>query len=424
MTGAKTSRYALVFIFITIFVDVVGLGIIIPVAPKLISHLAHVGLSEAARYGGWLFFVYAGMQFLCAPIIGNLSDRFGRRPVLIYALISIGIDYAITGWAPTISWLFFGRLLSGVAGGSYTTASAYIADVSPPEKRAANFGLVGAAFGLGFIIGPGLGGILGEYGTHLFGDAGTRLPFFVAAGLAFANALFGFFVLSESLPKERRRKFEIWRANPLGSLIALRRFPYVLGLCLVIVFLRFAHDASPATWTYYTMLKFHWSMWQVSQSLMAVGFITALVYGGLTRLVIPLIGEVRAVYCGFAAGAIACLGYAFSTQGWMLYGWMVVGSLMGLAMPALNAIMSKEVDPSEQGELQGAIASIGSFTSIFAPLAMSYLFAFFTSAKAPVYFPGASFFAAGVCIALAAVSFSLVKPHAINDPAHSPGAAE
>ena len=239
MTGAKTSRYALVFIFITIFVDVVGLGIIIPVAPKLISHLAHVGLSEAARYGGWLFFVYAGMQFLCAPIIGNLSDRFGRRPVLIYALISIGIDYAITGWAPTINWLFLGRFLSGMAGGSYTTASAYIADVSPPEKRAANFGLVGAAFGLGFTLGPPLGGFLGEYGVHLFGDAGTRLPFFVAAGLAFANALFGFFVLSESLPKESRREFEIWRANPLGSLIALRRFPYVLGLCIVIVFLRF-----------------------------------------------------------------------------------------------------------------------------------------------------------------------------------------
>ena len=208
MTEAKTSRYALVFIFITIFIDVVGLGMIIPVAPKLISHLAHVGLSDAARYGGWLFFVYAGMQFLCAPIIGNLSDRFGRRPVLIYALVSIGIDYAITGWAPTIGWLFFGRLLSGIAGGSYTTASAYIADVSPPEKRAANFGLVGAAFGLGFIVGPGLGGILGEYGTHLFGDAGTRLPFFVAAGLAFANAAFGssraFRISAQGTPAEIR----------------------------------------------------------------------------------------------------------------------------------------------------------------------------------------------------------------------------
>ena len=192
----------------------------------------------------------------------------------------------------------------------------------------------------------------------------------------------------------------------------------------MIVFLRFAHDANPATWTYYTMLKFHWSMWQVSLSLMAVGLITAVVYGGLTRLVIPLIGEVRAVYCGFAAGVVACLGYAYSTQGWMLYAWMLVGSLMGLAMPALNAIMSKEVSPSEQGELQGAIASIGSFTSIFSPLAMSYLFAFFTGPKAPVYFPGASFFAASVCIALAAVAFSLVKPHAINEPAHSPGAAE
>ncbi len=423
MTEAKTSRTALAFIFITIFIDVVGLGIIIPVAPRLISHLAHVNLSEAARYGGWLFFVYAGMQFLCAPVIGNLSDRFGRRPVLIYALVSIGIDYAITGWAPTIAWLFLGRFLSGMAGASYTTASAYIADVSPPEKRAANFGLVGAAFGLGFIVGPGLGGFLGEYGVRLFGEFGVRLPFFASAGLAFANALFGFFVLKESLPKERRRKFEMWRANPLGSLMALRRFPYVLGLCLVIVFLRIAHDASPATWTYYTMLKFHWSMWQVSESLMAVGLITTLVYGGLTRVVIPRIGEVRAVYAGLAAGVVACLGYAFSAQGWMLYAWMIPGALVGLATPALSAIMSKEVGPSEQGELQGAIASIGSLTSIGAPLGMSYLFAYFTSGKAPVYFPGASFLAAAMCIALAAVAFSIVKPRAINAPAESQDAA-
>ena len=417
MDRQHVSKYALVFIFTTILIDITGLGIIIPVAPKLIAQLAHVDLSQAARYGGWLFFVYAGMQFLFAPVIGNLSDRFGRRPVLIYALVSIGIDYAITGLAPTIGWLFLGRILSGMAGASYTTASAYIADVTPPEKRAANFGLVGAAFGLGFIIGPGIGGFLGEYGVRLFGEFGVRLPFFVSAGLAFLNALFGFFVLAESLPKENRRKFELWRANPLGSLMALRRFPYVLGLCVVIVFLRFAHDASPATWTYYTMLKFHWSMWQVSESLMAVGAITAIVYGGLTRIVIPRIGEVRAVYVGFAAGVIACMGYAFATQGWMLYAWMLLGSLMGLAMPALNAIMSKGVAPSEQGELQGAIASIGSLTSIFAPLAMSYLFAYFTSGKAPIYFPGASFFAASLCIALAAGAFALVKPPAINHPA-------
>ena len=336
--------------------------------------------------------------------------------MLIYALVSIGIDYVIMGFAPTIGWLFLGRFLSGMSGASYTTASAYIADVSPPEKRAANFGLVGAAFGLGFIIGPGLGGILALYSV--------RLPFFLSAGLAFANALFGLFVLRESLPQERRRKFEIWRANPMGSLVALRRFSYVLPLCGVIVLMRFAHDASPSTWTYYTMLRFHWNPAEVSYSLMAIGAVTAVAYGGLTRLIIPRVGEVRAVYMGLGAGALGFAGFAFSASGWEMYAWMPLFALMALAMPALNAIMSKEVGPTEQGELQGAIASIGSLTSIVAPLAMSYLFAFFTSAKAPVYFPGASFLAAGLCLVLGALAFALIKPHTINVPAESAGSVE
>ena len=416
MRQGKTSRYALVFIFITVFIDITGLGIIIPVAPKLIAQLAHVGLDQAARYGGWLFFVYAGMQFLFAPAIGNLSDRFGRRPVLIFSLVAAGIDYAITGLAPTILWLFIARTLSGIAGASYTTAGAYIADVTPPEKRAGSFGLIGAAFGLGFIVGPAIGGILGQYGV--------RLPFFVAAALAMANAAYGFFVLAESLPKANRRKFEFWRANPFGALLALRRFPTVLGLCGVIVLMRIAHDSNPATWTYYTMLKFHWTTAEVGYSLMAVGVVTTLVYGGLTRVAIPLIGEVRAVYFGLSAGAIAFAGYAFATEGWMLYAWMCVGSLAGLAMPALSAIMSKGVGPTEQGELQGAIASVGSLTSVGAPLAMSYLFAYFTGPAAPIYFPGAAFLTASLCVVLAAFAFARVKPEPINDPADPQGAVE
>ncbi|MGA7673887.1 MAG: TCR/Tet family MFS transporter [Rhizomicrobium sp.] len=416
MSNGNAGKHALVFIFITIFIDVTGLGIIIPVAPKLFSQLAHVGLSEAARYGGWLFFVYAAMQFLFAPAIGNLSDRFGRRPVLIASLLAIGVDYAIMGWAPTIGWLFLGRILSGMAGASYTTASAYIADVSPPEKRAANFGLVGAAFGLGFIIGPAIGGILGGYSV--------RLPFFVAAALGFANAAYGAFVLGESLPKERRRKFEIWRANPLGALMALRRFPYVLGLCGVIILMRTAHDSNPATWTFYTMLKFHWTTQDVGYSLMAVGAITTLVYGGLTRVVIPRIGEVCAVYVGLACGVVAFAGYAFATAGWQMYLWMFLGSLVGLTTPALTAIMSKEVGPTEQGELQGAIASVGSLTSVGAPLAMAYLFSFFTGRAAPFYFPGAAFLAASLCLAAAALAFALVKPEATAVGAKSSHAAE
>src|SRR6201999_2528603 len=223
MPEAPASRHALAFIFITMLVDTIGLGIIIPVTPKLITELTGEGMSEAARWGGWLFFVFALMQFFCAPAIGSLSDRFGRRPVLIGSLAMLGVDYLITAVAPTIFWLFVGRFLSGIAGAACPTANAYIADISPPEKRAANFGLVGAAFGVGFVLGPALGGFVGEH-------FGLRAPFFVAAGISFANALFGLLVLRESLPAERRRRFELWRANPLGSLKALSRFPQIAML--------------------------------------------------------------------------------------------------------------------------------------------------------------------------------------------------
>jgi len=355
-------------------------------------------LSEAARYGGWLFFVYALMLFLCAPLIGNLSDCFGRRPVLILSLLALGLDYLLTGLAPTIVWLLVARILSGAAGASYSTVNAYIADVSPPEKRAANFGLTGAAFGVGFIVGPAIGGTLGEYGS--------RLPFFVAAGLALANALFGLIVLKESLAKEQRRPFEVWRANPFGAFKSLGRFPMIIGLFGVVILMRLAHDANPSVWTYYTMLKFHWSPKEVGYSLMAVGAMTAIVFGFLTRIIIPRIGEERSVYVGLACGAIGFTGYALSTQGWMIFAWMVPWSFMGLVNPSLNAIMSKIVGPNEQGELQGALACLGSLTSIAAPPLLTNLFGYFTGTSAPVYFPGAAFLAAGLFLVLAALAFA------------------
>ncbi|HEY1612262.1 MAG TPA: TCR/Tet family MFS transporter [Rhizomicrobium sp.] len=409
MTYSQTNRFALFFIFVTIFIDTVGLGIIIPVTPRIITTLTHQGMSEAARYGGWLMFVFAGMQFLCGPIIGNLSDRFGRRPVLILSLLAIGIDYTITGLAPTIAWLFVGRFLSGIAGASYVTANAYIADVTPPERRAQNFGLVGAAFGLGFIAGPAIGGLLGEHSA--------RLPFFVSAGLAGVNALYGLVVLRETLPRERRRAFEWTRSNPIGALAALRRYPDVLGLCAVLVFMRLGHDANPTIWSYYTMLKFHWTPAEVGYSLMGVGVCIALVYGLLTRLVIPRIGEQRAVFVGILCGAAGFIGYAVASRGWQLYPWMAVWSLFGLANPALNAIMSTAVPANEQGELQGAIASIGGLTSIFAPLLLSNVFGYFTSATAPVYFPGAAFVAAGIFLLAAALIFAQTRPSPAAKPA-------
>lgn len=415
MTAKQGSRLALAFIFITMFVDTMGLGIIIPVSPRLIAELSgHSGtgalsMSAAAWWGGWLATAYSAMLFLFSPLIGNLSDRFGRRPVLILSLLALGIDYLITGLAPTIWWLFIGRILSGIAGASYTTANAYIADVSSPEKRAANFGLVGAAFGIGFVVGPALGGLLGDFST--------RLPFFVAAGLSVANALFGLFVLKESLPPEKRRKFQLWRANPLGALLAIRRHPAVLGFVGIFVLMRLAHDANPVIWTYYVYLKFHWTPHDVGVSLAFLGLVMAAVFGFLTRILIPRLGEGRAAYIGLTSGAIGFAGYAFATQGWMMYPWMLVWSLMGLAMPAINGIISKQIPQNEQGEVQGALASVGGVTSIAAPILLTNVFAYFTGPGAPIYFPGAAFLAAGLMLALAALLLSRMRQHFARSPA-------
>jgi DHA1 family tetracycline resistance protein-like MFS transporter len=409
MTETPASRYALAFIFITMFVDTVGLGIIIPVAPQVINQLTGDGMSGSAWWGGWLQTAFAAMLFLFSPLIGNLSDRFGRKPVLILSLLMLGVDYAITGLAPTIAWLFVGRILSGMAGAAYTTANAYIADVSPPEKRAANFGLVGAAFGIGFVVGPAIGGLLGQYGI--------RLPFFAAAALAVANALFGLFVLKESLPPEKRRKFEFWRANPVGSVIAIRRHPAVLGFIAIFVLMRLAHDANPVIWSYYVYLKFHWTTAQLGLALAFLGIVMAGVFGFLTRILIPRIGEMRAAYVGLTAGAIGFAGYAFASQGWMMYPWMLVWSLMGLAMPAINGIISKQVPSNEQGEVQGALASVGGITSIVAPMLLTNVFAWFTAANTPVYFPGAAFLAAGAMLALAALLLTRVRHAPVLQPA-------
>jgi MFS transporter, DHA1 family, tetracycline resistance protein len=401
------SRWALVFIFTTMLLDTIGLGIIIPVIPQIIRALTGpypsyaAAMSASAWWGGWLQTAFAAMLFLFSPLIGNLSDRFGRKPILIMSLLAFGIDNVITGLAPTIWILFIGRILTGIAGASYTTANAYIADVSPPEKRAANFGLTGAAFGIGFVVGPALGGLIGQYGV--------RLPFFVSAGVAVANALFGLIVMKESLPPEKRRKFEWWRANPIGSLMALRRYPGVMGFIAIFVLMRIAHDANPTIWSYYVYIKFHWTTAQLGWALAFLGLVMAFMFGFLTRWAIPKLGEMRAAYIGLLAGAIGFAGYAFATQGWQMYPWMLVWSVMALAMPSINAIMSKEVAPNEQGELQGALASVGGITSAIAPSLLTNVFAFFTAKAAPVYFPGAAFLTAAAMLALAALLLTRVK---------------
>jgi DHA1 family tetracycline resistance protein-like MFS transporter len=392
------KKNALTFIFVTLLIDVIGLGIIIPVLPKLIGNLIHGDLSMASTYAGLLTFAYALMQFVFAPVIGAISDRYGRRPVLLCSLFAFGVDYLLMGFAPTIGWLFVGRLISGITGASFTTAAAYIADVSPPEKRAQNFGLLGAAFGIGFIIGPVLGGILGQWGE--------RIPFFAAAGLALINWLYGYFILPESLSVDHRRKFEWKRANPIGSLKNFNRYPLILSLVVSLICVYLANHATQSTWTFYTIEKFKWNEKMVGYSLGFVGLMIAIVQAGLIRIIIPKLGQKRSIYFGLAFYGLGFLCFAFATQSWMMFAFVIPFSLGGLAGPALQGVMSSQVPPNEQGELQGALTSLVSVTSIVGPLLMTNLFSYFTSKSAPLYFPGASFLM-GAILSLASMLFAM-----------------
>ncbi|GAO42162.1 TCR/Tet family MFS transporter [Flavihumibacter petaseus] len=387
---ARNQKGALSFIFITLLIDVTGLGIIIPVVPKLIEGLIHGNISDASRYGGWLGFAYAFVQFLCAPILGNLSDRYGRRPVLLLSLLGFGADYLLTAFAPTIYWLFAGRIIAGIFGASFTTASAYIADISTPENRAQNFGLIGAAFGLGFIIGPVIGGLLGQYGA--------RVPFFAASGLCVLNAIYGYLVLPESLSPDHRRPFQWSRANPFGALAHLKKYPAVAGLILSITLVYISAHAVQSTWTFYNIEKFGWSEKLIGISLGFVGLMIALVQGGLIRLVIPKLGNERSVYIGLMIYAAGYCLYGFASSSWMMFAITVIYCLGGIAGPALQGIISSAVPPNEQGELQGALTSLMSATSIVGPPLMTNLFSFFTRPGAPVHFAGAPFIMAAILV--------------------------
>lgn len=391
----NNRKPALGFIFITLLLDVIGFGIIIPVIPKYISHLLGSDLSNASIYSGWLMFSFSIMQFIFAPILGGLSDRYGRRPVLLVSLFGFGLNYILLAFAPNIIWLFLGRILAGISGASFTTASAYVADISTPEKRTQNFGLIGAAFGLGFIIGPVLGGVLGQYGM--------RLPFMVAAGLTFLNWIYGYFVLPESLEKSNRRPFDIRRANPLGALLHLRKYPVISGMIGSLIFVYIAGFATQSTWTFFTLEAFHWNEAQVGYSLGLVGLLMAIVQGGLTRVINPKLGNINSIYVGLGFYFIGMLLISLAPQAWMLYFIMIPLSLGGIANPALQSIISNQVPSNEQGELQGALTSLMSVTSIIGPVLMTGLFSFFTTKDAPVYFPGAHFMMAAFLIVLSAL---------------------
>lgn len=381
-------RRALAFILITIFIDTVGFGIIIPVLPGLLMDLLDGSLSTAALYGGWLMFLFSALQFVSAPVLGNLSDHFGRRPVLLASLAAFSADFVVMGLATTVGWLFLGRALSGIFSATYPVASAYVADLTAPEQRARSFGLMGAAWGMGFVVGPAIGGLLG--------DANPRLPFFVAAGLAAANVVYGYFVLPESLASANRRPFVLARANPIGAFLQMRKYPLVFGLLVALFLYHIAHDANPATWTYVTMAKFSWTPRDVGLSMSFVGVCAALVQGLAVGPLVKRLGERRAMLTGFALFAISFLGYAFATAGWMMYFWIVPFAFGTIASVAATALMSQQVPANQQGELQGAVSSLRSITACIAPPLMTGLFSYFTSAAAPVQFPGASFFAASL----------------------------
>src|SRR5262245_6140843 len=401
-----------VFILVTVLVDAIGFGVILPVLPELIMKLSGEGLSGASVYGGWVWFAYAVMQFFCAPVLGNLSDRFGRRPVILFSLLTFGVDYLIMGFAPTLFWLFVGRSIAGMAGASFVPAYSYLADVSPPETRAQNFGLIGAAFGTGFILGPAIGGLLGVLGT--------RAPFFAAAGLALINFLFGLFVLPESLPRESRRPFDPRRANPLGTLLQMRKYPEVTGLLMVLFLWQLAHQVFPSTWAYYTMLKFGWSERGVGISLAFVGMIMALSTAGMTRALVPRMGERRAALFGLLAGTVAFVGYAVAGRGWMMYAFLVAWLLAGLVQPSLMGLMSRQIPANAQGELQGGVASLYSLSAVLGPPLMTQVFGYFSSERARVHFPGAAFLCAAA-LALTGILLFARAPAAAG--AYSPAAA-
>lgn len=399
MQAATRSRLTLTCILVTILLDMVGVGIIVPVLPELLEDLTGGSVANAAVIGGYLVFAYAFMQFVFSPVLGNLSDRFGRRPVLLASLLGLTFDYLMMSIAPVVWYLFIGRIIAGIAGAALATATAYMADITPPHKRTHRFGLIGAAFGLGFIIGPVIGGELGEFGP--------RVPFYAAAALAFANFLFGLLVLPESLPKHSRRKFDIRRANPLGAVVALKKYPSVLWLLGVLFFFQLAAQALPTVFSYFTVEVFHFTSSTIGRTLGAFGLgfaiSQAVVAGPLSRG----IGEPAVAMIGLCAAVAAFAALGFSHDVYMLYVAIMVGAVSGLAPPAINGVLSRQVPDNSQGELQGAVNAASSLATIIGPLAATQIFSYYTTTPGSQgYFPGAPFLAASVSVLAALIIFA------------------
>jgi DHA1 family tetracycline resistance protein-like MFS transporter len=373
-----------------------GWGLIIPVMPNLISQLKGIPANTASVYGGYLLLAFAGTQFLFSPVIGNLSDRYGRRPVLLCSLLGFGVDYIVLALAPTYGWLFIGRVVAGITGASFTTAAAYIADISTdPASRAKNFGMIGAAFGTGFVLGPALGGLLATWGI--------RAPFYAAAVLCLLNCLYGYFLLPESLPKENRRPFDWKRANPFGAFKFLKNHGEIGSLAFGFFLIYLAAQAVQANWNFFTEYRFHWTSGMVGISLTVVGVLIAGVQAGLTRVVNPKLGNEKSIYTGLLLYTLGLILFAFANQSWMMFVFLVPYCLGGIAGPALQSVISSHVAPNHQGELQGALTSLMSATTILGPIIMTSTFAYFTSEKAPFYLPGIHFLIGAFCMLMSTV---------------------
>jgi DHA1 family tetracycline resistance protein-like MFS transporter len=389
----SSRKPAVAFIFVNLALAIMGFGLLIPVLPKLIVEFQGGDLTNGSHAYGWIVSIYALMQFIGSPILGSLSDRFGRRKIILIATAGSALDYVIMAIAPSLSWLFVARTIAGFTAGIFSTANAYIVDVTPPEKRAGAFGLLGAAFGIGFVLGPALGGFLAEYNL--------RLPFWVAAGCSTLNCLWGLLVLPESLKPENRRAFSWARANPIGALLALKRFPAVLGLVESFFILMLAQNMMFSLWALYTSHRFDWTPRQVGFSLAFAGLLMGLVQGALVKRIVPKLGDTRATLVGLTISALAYIGYGLSSHGWAMYAVMALGAFAGITGPSLQSYITKHIPANEQGAVQGAFGGLQSFAAIPGPFIATYIFGWSVRPGHPAWMSGIAFFVTSGFIFLA-----------------------
>lgn len=401
MPARDASRHAITFVFITVLLDMVGFGLIIPVLPRLIEDVGHLNVADASIIGGWMFFAFSATQFLFSPVMGNLSDAYGRRPLLLLAVFGLGVDYLFSALAPSLAWLFVGRGIAGLCGSSYVIANAYIADVTQPEDRAKAFGLMGAAFGVGFVLGPALGGLLGEYGP--------RVPFYVAAGVSLLNFVYGWFVLPETLPLEKRRPMELARANPFGTFKVFRSYAGVLPLCVVLFIYCAATSVYPATWAFWGIAKFQWSVATIGLTLAGFGIISAVFQGALAGSAVKWLGESRVALAGLIVGVVAAAGYGIASSLTFVLIMLVVHGPEGLVHPMLSALMSKAVPDDAQGELQGGISSVMNIAMLIGTVFFSQVFGYFMSPSAPWVSPDIGMFLCSGALVIALGLFGKLR---------------